>query len=188
MPDTSRFEELELSEYGNPPPPPPPPPSGGFEQPGYGPVSTAPPLASWIQRVGAYLLDYLLTLPFSIVGNLAAPKTATTTDVNGAFSTTQTGGSIAIVAVVSLLSLAVTFYNRWYLGGKGQSFGKRVVGLTLIGETTGQPIGTLKAFLRDLAHFVDSIICLIGYLFPLWDSKRQTIADKIMSTVVVARA
>jgi len=23
----------------------------------------------------------------------------------------------------------------------------------------------------------------IGYLFPLWDAKRQTIADKIMTTV-----
>jgi hypothetical protein len=32
---------------------------------------------------------------------------------------------------------------------------------------------------------VDTIICYIGWLFPLWDAKRQTIADKIMSTVCV---
>jgi hypothetical protein len=32
---------------------------------------------------------------------------------------------------------------------------------------------------------VDSIICYVGYLFPLWDQQRQTLADKIMSTVVV---
>ena len=31
----------------------------------------------------------------------------------------------------------------------------------------------------------DSIICYIGWLFPLWDSKRQTLADKIMKTVVI---
>jgi RDD family len=42
------------------------------------------------------------------------------------------------------------------------------------------------AFVRDLAHIIDSIICYIGWLFPLWDARRQTIADKIMSTVVVA--
>ena len=41
------------------------------------------------------------------------------------------------------------------------------------------------AFLRDLAHFVDAVICYVGFLFPLWDSKRQTLADKIVSTVVV---
>jgi uncharacterized RDD family membrane protein YckC len=32
---------------------------------------------------------------------------------------------------------------------------------------------------------VDGIICYIGWLFPLWDAKKQTLADKIMGTVVV---
>jgi uncharacterized RDD family membrane protein YckC len=32
---------------------------------------------------------------------------------------------------------------------------------------------------------VDAIICYIGFLFPLWDSKKQTIADKIVKSVVV---
>jgi hypothetical protein len=30
---------------------------------------------------------------------------------------------------------------------------------------------------------VDLITLGIGFLFPLWDPKRQTLADKIMSTV-----
>jgi RDD family len=38
---------------------------------------------------------------------------------------------------------------------------------------------------RQIAHIVDTLICYIGYLFPLWDSKRQTVADKIMTTVCV---
>ncbi len=38
---------------------------------------------------------------------------------------------------------------------------------------------------RQLAHVIDAAICYIGYLFPLWDAKRQTIADKIMTTVCV---
>ena len=41
------------------------------------------------------------------------------------------------------------------------------------------------AFVRQLAHIIDSLICYIGWLFPLWDAKRQTIADKIMSTIVI---
>ena len=39
--------------------------------------------------------------------------------------------------------------------------------------------------MRQLAHIVDAIICYIGFLFPLWDDKRQTLADKIMTTVCV---
>ncbi len=38
---------------------------------------------------------------------------------------------------------------------------------------------------RAFVHIVDSIPCDIGYLWPLWDSKNQTFADKIMGTVVV---
>jgi uncharacterized RDD family membrane protein YckC len=77
-------------------------------------------------------------------------------------------------------------YNRWYLGGKtGQSWGKKALGLHLVGEQTGQPIGPGMAFVRDLAHIVDAIICYIGFLFPLWDAKKQTLADKIVKTLVI---
>ncbi len=38
---------------------------------------------------------------------------------------------------------------------------------------------------RTIAHIVDSIICYIGWLFPLWDAQRQTLADKIVKTVVL---
>jgi uncharacterized RDD family membrane protein YckC len=61
----------------------------------------------------------------------------------------------------------------------------RVIGLKCVSITTGQTIGVGNAIVRAIAHFVDSIICYIGWLFPLWDSQKQTLADKIMSTVVV---
>jgi hypothetical protein len=41
------------------------------------------------------------------------------------------------------------------------------------------------AFARDIVHLLDSLPCYIGFLWPLWDAKRQTFADKILSTVVV---
>ena len=122
--------------------------------------------ANWLQRVGAYIIDALPGIVLSIISSAI--------------------GSSAISVLFSLASLGITIYNRWILAGRtGQSWGKQVVGLRLVGEQTGQPIGGLNAFLRDLCHIVDAIICLIGFLFPLWDAKRQTLADKIMKTVVV---
>jgi len=41
------------------------------------------------------------------------------------------------------------------------------------------------SFLRQLVHILDSLACYIGWLWPLWDAKSQTFADKIMNTVVV---
>ncbi len=121
--------------------------------------------SDWIHRVGAYLIEFV---PVFVVYFIAA----------------LTRSSIFIF-LVALLAIAYTVYNRWILGGQGQSLGKKVLGMRLLSEETGQPIGTLNAFLRDICHFVDGIICYIGYLFPLWDAKRQTLADKIMKTVVV---
>jgi len=71
------------------------------------------------------------------------------------------------------------------VGQTGQSPGMRVMGLKCIGTRTGQPIGGGLGFVRAIAHFVDSIICYVGWLFPLWDAQRQTLADKIMNTIVV---
>jgi hypothetical protein len=44
------------------------------------------------------------------------------------------------------------------------------------------------AFVRDLAHIVDSLACYLGWLWPLWDAKRQTFADKLVKTVVTAES
>ena len=57
--------------------------------------------------------------------------------------------------------------------------------IQVLSEATGQPIGFGMSIVRQLAHFVDGLLFYIGYLFPLWDAKRQTLADKIMSTVVL---
>ncbi len=66
-----------------------------------------------------------------------------------------------------------------------QSWGNKALGLSLIGEATGQPIGFFMAFVRDVCHILDSLTCYIGWLWPLWDAKRQTFADKIIHTVVI---
>jgi RDD family len=50
---------------------------------------------------------------------------------------------------------------------------------------TWQPIGFWLSLVRQLVHWVDQMACYIGFLWPLWDHKRQTFADMITSTVCV---
>ena len=76
----------------------------------------------------------------------------------------------------------------WMIAGKtGQSLGKRLTKIGLIGEETNAPMGTKNAFIRDLVHILDALT-VVGYLWPLWDDKKQTFADKIMKTIVVNEA
>ena len=35
-----------------------------------------------------------------------------------------------------------------------------------------------------ICHILDGV-CFIGYLWPIWDAKKQTFADKIMNTYVI---
>ncbi|MFY1674656.1 RDD family protein [Plantactinospora sp. WMMB334] len=135
--------------------------------------------ASWGPRVGAYLIDAVVVLPLVILAYITG----------GASMDAESGqvtGPGPLYYVFLVLTIALSGYNRWFLAGRtGQSWGKKALGIRLVDEAGGEPIGAGKAFVRDIAHFVDQIICYIGYLFPLWDAKRQTIADKIMKTVVV---
>jgi uncharacterized RDD family membrane protein YckC len=151
--------------YGSMPPPP------AYPMPG-----ASGSYANWGQRVGASIVDWLVTLPFSIL----AYALGRGTDDNGLPTLN------ALYWIFLLLGFAVAIYNRAFLAGKtGQSWGKKALNIRLVSEQTGQPIGAGMAFVRDLAHIVDLVICYVGFLFPLWDAKKQTLADKIIKTLVV---
>ncbi|WP_155375310.1 RDD family protein [Catellatospora vulcania] len=127
-------------------------------------------LAGWPARAAAFIVDLALlgiVLMLVRITGLA-----------------DGGGGLAKAATVVVI--AAHGFNRWYLGGKsGQSLGRRLLGIKLVYERGLLPIGALQAFLRDLAHVADTVVFYIGWLFPLWDAKKQTFADKITSTVVV---
>jgi uncharacterized RDD family membrane protein YckC len=163
---------------------------GYAPQPGY---LVSPPrsdYAGWGQRVRARLVDqgptYLGLIIFS-AGYLI-----------GLVELAQSSGSapdyeIAAIAMiiglgVMLASMIWVAYNRWMIAGRtGQSFGKRVTKIKLIGEESNAPIGPGNACIRDLVHLLDALT-VAGYLWPLRDDRRQTFADKIMKTIVVTDA
>ncbi|NYG07170.1 putative RDD family membrane protein YckC [Phycicoccus badiiscoriae] len=192
----------------NPPQPSAPQP---FAAPAYGaPIGYAVPtaygvggpwgpLAGWGTRVAAYLIDGLLQLigmiPYVIGITLfvaAATKTPSYDSTYPGAAPVETGGDPALMAAGGLLCvlglllmLGIAIWNRAFKQGRtGQSIGKKAMGIMLLDENTGRPIGAGMAFVRDLAHTLDGFFYL-GYLWPLWDDKRQTFADKILSTVVV---
>ena len=52
-------------------------------------------------------------------------------------------------------------------------------------SASGEPVGFGRAIGRQIAHLLDGMPLGIGYLWPLWDERRQTFADKVCSTLVV---
>ena len=143
--------------------------------------------AIWSKRVRARLIDQLPTyLGLIIFGvgyliflvRLASP---------GGSAPQLEGPAVAMIigSGVMLASLGWVAYNRWHIAGKtGRSLGKRISKITMVGAETNAPIGPRYAFIRDLVHILDALT-VVGYLWPLWDDKRQTFADQVMKTVVI---
>jgi uncharacterized RDD family membrane protein YckC len=89
------------------------------------------------------------------------------------------------------LLLIVAFPLGYFVwgNGQGQTLGKKAVGIKVVGDADGAPIGYVKAFLRLLVTALLAVLLyvpsIIDYLMPLWDSKKQAIHDKVVGSVVV---
>ena len=151
-------------------------------------------LAGWGRRVLAYLFDSfracVVGSPFFVGYWQLVRSLETTTNAYGEpvlTSGTDVPSSVVPLMVVGALLYVAFFVYNWCIrqGRTGYTFGKTVMGIKLVGERSRQPIGGGLSFVRQLAHIVDGLICNLGYLWPLWDAKKQTFADKIMGTVVV---
>jgi uncharacterized RDD family membrane protein YckC len=145
------------------------------EDPQIGSEHGTPAYAEWPQRAFGHLIDAAIVVGGVLVVFLITAFLDLFSD--------QLGRLIGLLGYLAMIAFAV--HNQIIVqGNTGQSIGKKQIGITLISEQSGQPLGPLLTFVRQVAHVLDSI-CLIGYLWPLWDAKRQTFADKIMSSIVI---
>jgi RDD family len=157
-----------------------PPPGGGQQLPPYSQFSSpqqanwgAPSpglgqLADWAPRAGGFVIDWLIIFVPSLVLDILTSAT------NSDF--------FEVLAYIWGIGMWVWFSVQ--VGTTGSSPGMRTVGLKCVSKATGQNIGTGTAILRWVLHIVDSIICFIGWFWPLWDSQRQTLSDKIVGSLV----
>ena len=122
------------------------------------------------QRVLAYLVDLVL------VGGGVYAVTA------------RRDRSFAVRALTfGLLAVVVgTLYHVVLEGSGGQTAGKKVVGIVVVGDD-GSRCGYRAATIRTLLRFVDALPFgyLVGFLSIFLTGRRQRIGDLVATTVVV---
>lgn len=146
--------------------------------------------ASWGRRVLATLVDFAFSIPYLI------SYTAMTATIDYGRYNPRTGAYVGghgpddtLMVLTVILGFAAFAFGIWNTivrqGKTGASIGKSVLGIRVLSEETGSPLGVGQNFARQLCHVLDGLACYIGYLFPLWEDKRRTFADMIMKTVVL---
>lgn len=140
----------------------------------------------------------MMFLP-TILAFAAGPKRITTcsVDESGAFTfggevnsicEVPTGGTIAagVLLAIGGLIASLLYYVRLEGGPTGQTLGKKALDIRVVDATTGGPIGGGRALGRYLFKaFISGNICFLGYLWMLWDRRKQTWHDKVVTSVVV---
>lgn len=129
--------------------------------------------ATWASRAGAFGIDVLggaAALGCLLLVGWSAPQ----------------GGWLWWLCVLTagVLFLAIAL-NRLVLPViTGYSLGRRVFGIAVVAGGAGRAVGPWRLLLRDLAHLLDTVPLLLGWLWPLLDSRGRTFADLAARTEV----
>lgn len=140
------------------------------------PKSTTGALATPGERLAAVLLD-------GVVGMAAYVVLFIVTVVLGVLPD-------GLAAVLGLLLMIATWVLLFVLqivgtGRLGQSYGKHLMGISVVSTHTGRPIGSPAAFGREIVKSLGMYPLFLGVLWILWDSRRQGWHDKALSSIVV---
>ena len=148
---------------------------------GQAPVVVSGQLAGIDARFLASLIDGILLVTVQFVLGLAF------TFGPMAFLKGQNLGFLLILPLIQILLqiMIYIYYYGVYQHNTGQTFGKKVMGIKVVDVVTGQTPSVGKFLLRDIVGKIISSLVVIGYLWALWDEKKQAIHDKIAGTVVI---
>ena len=130
------------------------------------------PTASWLARAGAFSVDVLLGV--AVIATMML-----------LWQTTPVHGWLWwLCTVVVALVFVLIAVNRLVLPAMiGWSLGRALFGIA-VRTADGSPPGLGRLVLRDLAHVLDTVALLIGWLWPLWDRRGRTFADLLLRTEV----
>ena len=123
---------------------------------------TALEIASVGQRLGAWLVD-------AVVGILVGAA----------------GLVLGVGFITFLVVIGYAVIYLWMVATKGQSPGKMAVKIKIV-RMDGSSLGFGGVLLREIiGKFVSGLVIYLGYIWILFDDKRQGWHDKIAGTYVV---
>ena len=184
---------------------PPPAVASPYGYSPYAPPSATAhlPRAGFGARLGAFLIDgfvmallmFAALIPLIAIGVTtfeSEPGVCTDSITGDRYACdVPTGGTVVSWLLLGLIFIVISFVVLYAVKARplsrtGQTIGKRALDIRVIREDTGQLLTGGQALGREaFAYFVSAQVFYVGYLWMLWDDKKQTWHDKVVSSVVV---
>jgi uncharacterized RDD family membrane protein YckC len=149
------------------------------------------PYANYGARVGAWLIDWVIT---SVVGSLVllpihAVHKAASKVRGGPSSQPLLGVTITNQGAILFVLLVIIYTTACTGSSRGQTLGMMAVHAKAVDANSGAPIGYARALARVVVEYLLFAVLIapwvLDMVLPLWDPRRQTVHDKITTTVVV---
>ncbi len=175
-------------------------PVASYGAPAYG-VTVGAEKAGFWARFAAFIIDGVIVslfyIPFWLTLQIGPQRTTSCHVEDGsitgfgdepnALCRVPSGGTIAVAVALAIVALVagVVYYGKLDGGPRGQTIGKRALGIRVVDKYTGGPIGTGRGVGRYFARILSGLACYLGYLWMLWDPEKQCWHDKLVDDYVV---
>ena len=129
---------------------------------------------AWV--IDGFILSAIVTAFVLVFGAIAA---AAASNDNGTIA-----GLTGLFAVVGIFVVSL-LYLPWFWGHGGQTPGLKVMHLRVVREQDGGPLSMGTAFVRLVGYWISGAVFYLGFIWILFDARRQGWLDKIAGTVVI---
>ena len=155
-------------------------------------------LSSRGRRLGAFAIDEAFPFIVGIIAGVAATRLASGYQVYNQFQQYGVDGSamysqfstysaqsaitvtMCMILLLAYLVVQIVFYS------KSQSIGKAILGMRVVNNQNGNPVGIWWMLLREIVVKEASLVCFgLGFIWVIIDKRNRAWHDKILDTYVV---
>lgn len=138
-------------------------------------------LAPFGRRIGAWGINAVIVYGVLLLG--PSQVIVTTTPEPTYLDPSPDAPALAVLLMAAAVLAAGAYYVFFEGTEAGQTPGMKVLGLRVVRDRDGRPLGFRKSVIRLLGVITN--LCGIGLLVALKDKRRRTLRDQVSGTVVV---
>jgi uncharacterized RDD family membrane protein YckC len=142
--------------------------------------------ASWGQRFGAWVIDWLILSVVRFVVMVAFGTVGAAIERRSGELSEGDSALLGLIIIAVMYLCAWPYYALMEASRRRGTLGKLAVGIE-VGDAEGGPASFVQTSVRFFLRLVSAAIFGIGFLMPLFTARRQALHDVAANTIVTVK-